>query len=361
SVILEYLQGAFRPFALTPNQRAVAQALDSVVSDAGASDLIGFLNTLPTRSLPAAFDFIAPEEIGAVFEISRSAAKMQALAVEHQLDEIHSARPPAALVESGYTKDGKISKEMKELVPADDRWGFFVNGSGEFVNVGDTFNARGYDFDSGGVTLGVDYRFSEHFAAGVLLNYTRTRSDLTGDGRIEADAFRGGLYASVFGGVPYLNAYVGGGYNDYDIKREGLNGIPRGSTEGGEFNALVAAGYDAHFGDLTIGPIASYQYTYINYDGFRENGSLAPLRIASQNAESSRTNVGLRMSYEGRVGSAVVTPEVRATWQHEFGDVEQATDARFDFGGPRFTVYSAEAGRDSLLLKAGFAVQHTPT
>jgi outer membrane autotransporter protein len=67
------------------------------------------------------------------------------------------------------------------------------------------------------------------------------------------------------------------------------------------------------------------------------------------------------MSYNGHVGSAVVTPEVRATWQHEFGDVEQATDARFDFGGPRFTVHSAEVGRDSLVLDAGIAVQFTPT
>jgi outer membrane autotransporter protein len=67
------------------------------------------------------------------------------------------------------------------------------------------------------------------------------------------------------------------------------------------------------------------------------------------------------MSYDAHIGSAVVTPEVRATWQHEFGDVEYATDARFAFGGPGFTVHSAEVGRDSLLLTAGFAVQHTPT
>jgi autotransporter-associated beta strand protein len=361
SVILSYLQGQFRPFALTPNQLAVAGALDVVVSDVNAADLIGFLNTLPTGNLPAAFDLIAPEEFGAIFEIARSAAKMQAFAVEHRLDDIHAAsRFVQPAPEQGFSKDGKTSKELKEVVEPAPRFGVWVNGGGEFVNVGDTSNARGYDFDAGSVTLGLDYKFCEHFAAGVLFNYTRTRADFTGGGRLEADSFRGGLYASVFGGGAYLNAFVGGGYNDYDTKRNGLGGDPRGSTDGGEFNALIAAGYDAHFGNLTVGPIASYHYTYAEYDGFREHGSLAPLRIKGTEGESSRTNIGARATYDWHVGSVVISPEVRATWQHEFGDVEQATLARFAFGGPEFNVHSAEVGRDSLMLNAGFAVLFTP-
>ena len=361
SVVLVYVQSDFRGFVATPNQAAAAGALDVVVTERGAAELVAFLNTQQTTSLPAAFEIIAPEEIGAIFEISRSAAKMQALSVEHRLDDIRAARLPAPAPESGFSKDGKTAKEIRPIAPPENRWGFWAQGGGEFVDVGDTSNARGYDFDSGGVTFGVDYRFSDHFAAGVLLNYTRTRAELGGDGRIDANAFRGGLYAGVFGENAYLNAYVGGGYNDYDIRREGFDGMPHGSTEGGEFNGLVAAGYDAHFGDFTIGPVASYQYTYTSYDGYLEDGSLAPLRIDSQHAESSRTNVGLRMSYAGHIGSALVTPEVRATWQHEFGDVAYATDARFAFGGPQFTSHSAEVGRDSLLLRAGFSVQHTPT
>ena len=151
---------------------------------------------------------------------------------------------------------GKEGVTAKDVVAPVRRFGVFANGHGEFVSVGSTSNARGYDFDSGGFTLGLDYRFSDHFAAGVLFNYTRTDVQLTGNGSIKADAVRGGVYASVFGGGAYLNAYIGGAYNDYDTRRSGLQGRPRGSTDGSEFTSFVSAGYDARAGDFTFGPIA---------------------------------------------------------------------------------------------------------
>ena len=49
-----------------------------------------------------------------------------------------------------------------------------------------------------------------------------------------------------------------------------------GSTEGAEWITFISGGYDSHFGHLTVGPIASLQYTYVSIDGFSENGSLRP-------------------------------------------------------------------------------------
>ena len=89
-----------------------------------------------------------------------------------------------------------------------------------------------------------------------------------------------------------------------------------------DFNALVAAGYDWKSGGLTIGPLASFQYTYVEFDGFTEHGSLAPLSFSDQNAESSRTALGAKASYDWHVGHVVVKPEIRAAWQHEFGDTD---------------------------------------
>ena len=369
NVILEVLQSTFLPFAQTPNQRAVARALDRVVNDPNAVNLLSFLDTLPAGALPGTFDRIAPEEFGAIFEISRSAAKVQALTVQHRLDEIHASEEiemPADLGKDGKTSrsmaanDGKGGKGAKDVVAPTRRFGVWANGNGEFVTVGSTSNARGYDFSSGGFTLGMDYKFSSHFAAGVLFNYTRTDAQLTGNGSLESDAVRGGIYASVFGGGAYANAYIGGGYNDYDSRRDGLQGRPRGSTSGTEFTTFLSAGYDKKIGDLKIGPVVSYQYTTTDVDSFRERGSLAPLRIASMSGESSRTNLGARASYDWHIGSVVLVPEIRASWQHEFGDVEQTTDARFAFGGPSFSVNSARVGRDSFQLSSGFSLQITP-
>ena len=215
SVVLDFGQGsfvaafaAFSNFALTPNQRAVAFALDNLETNGRSARLLSYLDAQPLNKLPAAFDRIAPEEYGTIYEISRSAAKMTAVSVENRLDQIHASAPfgPPATGPAGPAgpSDGKASKEI--LPPADYRLGVFANGSGEFVSVGNSFNAAGYNFDSGGVTFGVDYKFTDHFVAGVLFNYTRTRADLTEGGRLDVDAFRGGAYASLFGGGAYVNA-----------------------------------------------------------------------------------------------------------------------------------------------------------
>jgi outer membrane autotransporter protein len=57
------------------------------------------------------------------------------------------------------------------------------------------------------------------------------------------------------------------------------------------------------------------------------------------------------------VGHVLVKPEIRAAWQHEFGDTDYAVVARFANGaGNSFTVTGPAVGRDSLLLGAGVAV-----
>ena len=363
-VLLNFGQGSFvminnKPITLTPNENAVATALDHVSSSASAKRLVGILDSFPVQALPGAYDMIAPAEYGAVFEISRSAAKMEAASIENRLDEVHAAAFGAgAPGPAGDDKDSKGSKEV--MPPPQDRLSVFANGSGEFVNVGDSPNAKGYNFDSGAATVGVDYLFTDHFLAGVLLNYTGSTVDLINNGRLDANAFRGGVYASLFGSGAYVNGFVGGAYSDYDVTRQGLGGTVRGSTSGGDFNALITTGYDFHAGGFTYGPVGSFQYTYSDLDSFNEQGSLVPLHINSGHGDSLLTNLGARATYECHIGSMVLVPEIRATWQHEYGDVFDEVSASMLLGSPAFAVSSSPIGRDSLVLNAGFTLRLTP-
>jgi outer membrane autotransporter protein len=122
-------------------------------------------------------------------------------------------------------------------------------------------------------------------------------------------------------------------------------------------NALVAAGYEWKKGALTIGPTVSYQYTYVELDSFTEHGSLAPLSFSSQNANSSRTALGGKASYDLHAGRVLIRPEIRAAWQHEFGDTQDSIVASLASGaGNSFSVNGPGIGRDSLLIGAGAAV-----
>jgi autotransporter-associated beta strand protein len=357
-VILDYGGTNFSSLLdLTPNERAVAAALDNVVSNAKSNRVLNYLEALPLKSLPAAFARIAPEEYGTAYQLSSAGAKMQTTSVTSRLDTVHLTHAPYGAGGPAGPPDGKSSNAAAQPNSA---IGVFANANGEFVSVGDSSNAAGYNFASGGVTFGADYRFSENFVAGALFNYTRTRADLVDNGRLDSDAFRGGVYASLFGGGAYVNGFLGAGYSDYDMRRAGLDTTVRGDTSGGEFTGMIQTGYDAHLGALTVGPVASLQYTYTGLSDLEEKGSLDPLHINSSREQSIRSNMGVRATYDWHVGRYILTPELRATWQHEFGDVIDSATASMLFGSPNFTVTSPAIGRDSLLLNVGFTLTITP-
>ena len=355
-VVLQFNGTTFEDIVgLTPNQKAVAAALDNAAINAKSNKVVDYLDALPARSIPAALDRIAPEEYASIYQISISSAKLQATSIENRLDAVHGVRTAA-----GGPTGAPDANNPSAVNPATSLGSVFANASGEFVSIGDSSNAAGYNFSSGGVTIGADYRFNDNFVAGVLLNYTRTRADLVNNGRLDADGIRGGVYASYFGSGAYVNAYLGAGYNDYSMQRAGLDTTVRGNTNGGEFNGLVQGGYDAHIGAYTFGPVASIQYTYTGLSSLVEQGSIDPLNVDSYREQSARTNVGVRATYEWHIGHYILTPEIRATYQHEFADVVDSVTAGMLFGGPRFTVAGPEIGRDSILLNVGFTLTITP-
>lgn len=90
---------------------------------------------------------------------------------------------------------------------------------------------------------------------------------------------------------------------------------------------------------------------------FTERSSLSALDIHGGDAESLRTAFGFKASYECKLGNILFKPELRAAWQHEFGDNVYSLDSSFAGSGGSFTVSGPKIGRDSALLGAGFAIQ----
>jgi outer membrane autotransporter protein len=375
SVVLEGTQGSFKELARTicntANDIAVGAALDSAVNDPRAASAIGFLDSEPLDQLCRDFDLIAPEELTSMFSFGISMANIQTDNLERRMNDIRAgssgfSAAGFAINTKGHDlgmgfagptgPEGKSGPSVMQATP-ENRWGVFVTGIGEFTNVDDTANAHGFDLATGGVTLGVDYRATPNFAIGLMGGYAHTNGDLVDGGNLDVDGGKIGAYATAFSGGFYVDAAVTGGFNDYDTRRTALLGTASGDTEGREFTGLISAGYDWKAGNLTVGPVVSYQYTYVEFDGFTEHGSLLPLTFDDQSADSSRTALGAKASYDWHMGHVLVKPEIRAAWQHEFGDRDYSLVSRFANGaGNSFTVNGPEIGRDSLLLGAGFAV-----
>jgi outer membrane autotransporter protein len=371
AVEVEAVQESFTIAACNPNSLAVAKALDSAIGNPRASALITFLDTQPVSQLCPEFTLISPEQLTAIFSLDVSLANIQTANIGRRLEDIRAGSH--GFSSSGFTingsapsfteglsgptgAEGKTGPSVSAPIP-ENRWGFFATGLGEFTDVSTTDGARGFNFRTGGVTLGVDYRIGSNFAIGLTGGYAHTGVDLADNGSIDVNGGSGGFYATAFSGGLYLDTSVSGGGSDYETHRTALLGTANGSTDSGTVNVLVAGGYDWTKGALTIGPIVNFQYTYVSLNGFTETGSLAPLKYGDQSIDSIRTALGIKASYDWKIGGVLVRPELRASWQHEYADSTYSIVAAFANGaGNNFTVSGPRIGRDSLLIGAGAAM-----
>ncbi|HWB57859.1 MAG TPA: autotransporter domain-containing protein [Chthoniobacteraceae bacterium] len=372
NVYLSFDQGSFLQFAqqhgLTPNETAVAGGLDSIAGNPQFAALLGFLDNQPLQNLAGDFNLISPDKLTAIFDISRAHADVQGANIENRLadDRSENAQDNVTIaLMSKDSKDGKSTVDKDGGTSAEayreKRWGFFMEGSGEFARASSDLNSAGYNFTTAGVTLGADYRFNDHFVAGIMGGYANTGATTVNNGSVAVNGGRLGVYGTLYGNGLYLDGMAAGGYNSYDTHRLGLGGIARGNTDGAEFDGLLSTGYDAHQGALTFGPVVSLQYTHVGINGFNEAGSLAPLNILSQSQDSLRSKAGFRISYGWKLGGVTVTPAMSAGWQHEYLNSAFALDSQFANGaGNVFTTRGPALGRDSVVVDGGVSVQWSP-
>jgi outer membrane autotransporter protein len=180
---------------------------------------------------------------------------------------------------------------------------------------------------------------------------------------VHVNTGRGGLYATYWNNGFYVNGAVYVGHNSYDTSRQTLlRGSPaNGSTSGYEVSTFVDTGYDFHFGNLSVGPVFSAQYTNVHVDSFTEHGSFLPLNIHSDSEESWRTDLGVQASYTWHLGKIPVIPALWMAWEHEY----KASSLPITFGSPDFpnvsaTTFGPNVGHDSFIINAGAGAQITP-
>ena len=92
---------------------------------------------------------------------------------------------PNGLLSSGLRGSGASADEENEpenALLADSRLGIFINGRLNFGEQDQTQNQDGFDFDTLGVTLGVDYRFRSNLVIGAAVGYSDSEVEFNFDG-----------------------------------------------------------------------------------------------------------------------------------------------------------------------------------
>lgn len=171
------------------------------------------------------------------------------------------------------------------------RWGAWISGRIIFGDKDQTTNQVQYDFDTAGITFGLDYRFTEKFVAGIAVGYANTDVDLgDDDGKLDTKGYTVSLYATYFQSDRfYLGGSIGFGSNDYDQTRNvqyvltdpGVIPLPGSAFDvkqsmsakydGTQFSFAVNGGWDFNKGSWTYGPTFRLNYSDVDVDGYQES------------------------------------------------------------------------------------------
>lgn len=354
-LLIDVTGPTFLSLASTLNQRHVAAALDQMVSQNPNASLITALNTQADSALPDIYDQLSPANLAPMFQIEFSTAQAEAGMVSQRLAGLLSDSNSLEVAWNGtrFAGDLPASAEAgigKNLQP--EQWGVFASGLGDFGTVSSDGNGPGYQFSTGGMVAGMDYRFSKEWAGGLLLGYT---SSGTGQSTATVNATGGqlGLYTGWEEEGFHLNALLEGGLNSYTTLRNGLGGTASGNTQGQMISGQLGLGYELKTDQLRIGPFLSGQYTSVSLNAFNETGSaLGLLDYGAQSAGSFNSDIGLAANRSWDLGGWTLTPSLSAAWEHYFQGNVDSLSASFG-SGPNFTVNGSSAGADAVILAAG--------
>jgi outer membrane lipase/esterase len=218
-------------------------------------------------------------------------------------------------------------------------FGVFVNGDYQFLRKDTTRFETGFEQNTAGTTVGVDYSFRGRAVLGVAINYAHEFGDYAGvAGGFDNDVYGISLYGTV---SPidnlFVDMFVGYTRKEYSFDRRvnfevagggGLAGIPSpraglgridGDTNSDEVHAGVTLGYDFVLGKFTIGPRVGVNYRDMGIAGYREHGSTGiELIYDHQSIVSLTTTAGLFASMAINTGFGVLVPQATAEYVHEF-------------------------------------------
>jgi len=254
-----------------------------------------------------------------------------------------------------------------------DKLGLFVNGNFGVGDKNGTQRELGMEYDSQGVTAGIDYRFTDHFVAGSTFGYNSVKSDFDASrGSLGLEGYSFSLYSTYYNDDFYLDSIFSGGWNEFDTRRHiqlpTVNQTAKGATQGNEYSFNITGGYDFHQQGLTYGPYGRVSYQNVQIDGYQENpgnasapgfGSL--VTIGQQNAVSLQTALGGQLSYAISTSFGVLMPTARAEWVHEFHDGSRPLNWQFSSVPTQtsFINFSDGSSRNFTNLGAGFSATFT--
>jgi autotransporter-associated beta strand protein len=356
----------------TRNQKAVGAALDRFtganpeLSDPGIDELFANMALLETEAqVQAALDDLSGEAISA-FTTARQALAERMQRTLHRrmrsvLFESDEAWPTAGRGRS-TTRRAAARRDVAAVPLGERGMRGWLDGYAVLGDLDGDSNAADVDYDLYGASGGFDILLGDQVLAGLSAGYARTEVDV-GDRHSDGDAdtAQGALYAAY--ATPLVYAGVSGRYawSNANSKRRieigTLSAHARGDFDSHDFGVRGEVAVNAYeTRGVRFQPLAAFDWSHLGRESFDESGAGSlGLDIDSEDLDSTLLQLGGRIDAVFPVDEeAVIAPELRAFWLHEFGDRDREVEAAI--AGAPFTVVGAEVKRDSGLFGIGWSM-----
>ncbi|MCZ8324668.1 MAG: putative Ig domain-containing protein [Sphingomonadaceae bacterium] len=235
--------------------------------------------------------------------------------------------------------------------------GIWTAGVIRFGDQNAGLNNQSYEFESEGITIGADYRFSPDFAAGLGIGFGRDTVDIGKNGsRSRGEAKTVALYASYLPGRGiFIDGLVGYQWLDFDLRRyvTSTARLVDSQRSGHQWFGSVSLGADLMRGKWQLTPYARLDFSRARLEGYTESsGSVFDLTFLDQSVDSTTLGLGTRLRYSADLGGGTrLYPELKAEylWQLDRNGDVLVTYADL-LAGPYSALRLNTLDRDELVL-----------
>ena len=363
----------FASVAQTPNQSAVASALDGGPT---SNRLVTAVLNQSVDGARQAFDALSGEVYGSVHNAQAEEAQFARGAILGRMRQASYAGAPGELGALGFAGPqlayASSTAAQASAYPVKAPYGptrdltFWSLGLGGWGHSDGDGNAASLKSRFGGFLSGVDARFGESWRAGFAAGYVRT--DLHANDRASSagiDSVQLGAYAT--GKLGVFNVRGGGSYSfdDIDASRSiffpGFTDQTKARLHGNVGQVFGEVGYGMALGNVALEPLAGLAYVHLRNGSFLESGGAAALTGSATHENMGYSSLGLRLaSIMPLANGTVLVPRATVAWQYAFGDVTPSAALAFQGTGTAFSVAGVPIARNSALVEGGFDWRFTP-
>ncbi len=371
--------GVVNTLALDPNERSIAAAIDAACPalfrqsqqgtlPAAAADLLARCSEMVANAgsrpdvVKGALRQMLSEESDAQNTASISAARAQyenlaarasalrsgstGISVDGLTIATSSGALPLSFLPSALLMMQDDSGSDAEVGADFSRWGFFATGTIGWGELDDRGSSPGFDFDTYGLTAGVDYRFSDRFVAGAAIGYSDTDTEISADsGTLATRGLSISGYGTWYRGEWfYIDGTATLGRNSYELSRRVLytvgntrvDQVALAEPDGDQRSFTLSIGRDVNRGALNFSPYLRAAWTRIDFDPYIERmsapnapGAGLALAVEGRTLRSLEGVFGAKVSYTMSRDWGILIPHATVEILREFEDAPSDVVSRF--------------------------------